>query len=284
MRRLLRDGRHPDARSDGRRPPVARGGHQLGINVVGSSPGILDEYPWGVIPDKSIDRMEVAARQGGASVFVTGVDPGFVTDLLPLALASTCQSIEQIRTIEIADYATYDGATVMFDVMGFGNQIGDLPFLYQPGVLSAAWGVAIRQLAAGVGVEPEDILDSVEQEPAPEEIDVAVGAIKKGTVAAVRFEIEAIVDGRPAIVVEHIMRLHGDLRPTGPNRRRRAGPTGSRSPANPPTSWTSARPAATATTTTRRSWRRRGASSTPSGRRRGRTGDPDHARPAPGDR
>ncbi|MCV7151129.1 NAD(P)H-dependent amine dehydrogenase family protein [Mycolicibacterium pyrenivorans] len=185
---------------------------EAGINVVGSSPGVL-EYPWGVIPDKSIDRVEAAAQQGGASVFVTGVDPGFVTDLLPLALASTCQSIEQIRTMEIADYATYDGATVMFDVMGFGNQIGDLPFLYQPGVLSAAWGVAIRQLAAGMGVELDDITESVEQEPAPEDIDVAVGTIKKGTVAAVRFEIEGMVDGRPAIVVEHITRLRGDLRP-----------------------------------------------------------------------
>ncbi|HEY9263589.1 MAG TPA: diacylglycerol kinase [Mycobacterium sp.] len=185
---------------------------EAGINVVGSSPGVL-EYPWGVIPDKSIQRMEAAAQLGGASVFVTGVDPGFVTDLLPLALASTCQSIEQIRTMEIADYATYDGATVMFDVMGFGNEIGDLPFLYQPGVLSAAWGVAIRQLAAGMGVELDDIKDSVEQEPAPEDIDVAVGTIKKGTVAAVRFEIEGIVDGRPAIVVEHITRLRGDLRP-----------------------------------------------------------------------
>lgn len=185
---------------------------EAGIDVVGSSPGFL-AYPWGVIPDHTIERVENAARQGNASLFVTGVDPGFVTDLLPLALASTCQSIEQIRTMEIADYATYDGATVMFDVMGFGNEVGDLPFLYQPGMLSAAWGVGIRQLAAGLGMEVDEIRDSVEQEPAPEDFDVAVGTIKKGTVAAVRFLIEGLVDGKPAIVIEHITRLRGDLRP-----------------------------------------------------------------------
>ncbi|KWX68889.1 diacylglycerol kinase [Mycobacterium sp. NAZ190054] len=185
---------------------------EAGVNVVGSSPGFL-AYPWGVIPDRAIERVESAARQGNASLFITGVDPGFVTDLLPLALASTCQSISQIRTMEIADYATYDGATVMFDVMGFGNEIGDLPFLYQPGMLSAAWGVGIRQLAAGLGVEVGEIRDTVEQEPAPEDFEVAVGTIKKGTVAAVRFLIEGLVDGRPAIVVEHITRLRGDLRP-----------------------------------------------------------------------
>jgi len=150
-------------------------------------------------------------------VFITGVDPGFVTDLLPLALASTCRSVSAIRTMEIADYATYDGATVMFDVMGFGKPIAtdvaELPFLYQPGMLSAAWGVAIRQLAAGMGVEVDEIRDSVEQEPAPEDFDVAVGTIEKGTVAAVRFQIEGLVAGEPAVVVEHITRLRGDLRP-----------------------------------------------------------------------
>lgn len=183
-----------------------------GIDVVGSGLGVL-QYPWQVIPDKYIQRVEDAAREGNSTVFMTGVDPGFATDLLPLALAGTCQSIEQVRTMEIADYASYDGATVMFDVMGFGNEIGDLPMLYQPGVLSIAWGTAIRQMAAGLGIEVDEITDSVEQEPAPEDFEVAVGTIKKGTVAAVRFQIEGIVNGKPAIVVEHVTRLRGDLRP-----------------------------------------------------------------------
>ena len=123
---------------------------------MGSAPGVL-QYPWQVIPGKYIERIEDAAREGNSTVFMTGVDPGFATDLLPIALAGTCQRIEQVRTMEIADYATYDGATVMFDVMGFGNQIGDFPMLFQPGVLSIAWGTAIRQLAAGLGIEVDEI-------------------------------------------------------------------------------------------------------------------------------
>jgi len=115
--------------------------------------------------------------------------------------------------MEIADYATYDGATVMFDVMGFGNEIGDFPMLFQPGVLSIAWGTAIRQLAAGLGIEVDEIRDSVEQEPAPEDFDIAAGHIAKGTVAALRFLIEGMVKGSPVIVVEHVTRLRGDLRP-----------------------------------------------------------------------
>ena len=200
------DTRLPDAMADVRKILGA------GIDVVGSGLGVL-QYPWQVIPDKYIQRIEDAAREGNSTVFMTGVDPGFATDLLPFALAGTCQSIEQVRTMEIADYATYDGATVMFDVMGFGNEIGDLPMLYQPGILSIAWGTAIRQLAAGLGIEVDEIKDSVEQEPAPEDFDVAVGTIKKGTVAAVRFQIEGMVKGKPVIVVEHVTRLRPDLRP-----------------------------------------------------------------------
>jgi hypothetical protein len=184
----------------------------LGINVVGSAPGVL-QYPWQVIPDKYIDRVEDAAREGDSTIFITGVDPGFATDLLPFALVGTCQSIQQVRTMEIADYASYDGVTVMFDVMGFGNAIGDFPILFQPGVLSIAWGTAIRQLAAGLGVEVDEIRDSVEQEPAPEDFDVAAGHIAKGTVAALRFQIEGMVAGEPVIVVEHVTRLRDDLRP-----------------------------------------------------------------------
>ena len=66
----------------------------------------------------------------------------------PLALAGTCHRIEQIRCMAISNYDTYDSATVMFDVMGFGKPLDDLPIRLQPGVLSLAWGSEVRQLAA----------------------------------------------------------------------------------------------------------------------------------------
>ena len=183
-----------------------------GSNVVGSTPGLL-MYPWGVMPDKYIARVEEAARQGNASIFINGVDPGFVNDLIPFALAGTCQRIEQVRCMEIADYATYDGSTVMFDVMGFGKPLDEVPMLLQPGLLSIAWGAAIRQLAAGLGIELDTITESYEREPAPEAFDIAAGHIRKGGLAALQFEIRGISSGHPAIVIEHVTRLRGDLRP-----------------------------------------------------------------------
>ncbi len=203
------DNRMPQALEDCRRILAE------GINVVGSSPVVL-QYPWQVLPDQYILPLEEAAQQGNSSLFVNGVDPGFATDLIPLALAGTCQSIEQVRCMEIADYATYDGATVMFDVMGFGKPLDEVPILLQPGVLSIAWGCAIRQLAAGLGIVLDEITDSYVREPAPEAFDIAAGHVPTGSVAALRFEIRGMVDGRPAIVVEHVTRLREDLRPDWP--------------------------------------------------------------------
>jgi hypothetical protein len=203
------DTRMPQAMDDVRRILAA------GVNVVGSAPGVL-QFPWHVISDQFIKTIEDAARLGGSSVYVNGVDPGFITDLIPLAFAGTCRRIEQIRCMEIADYATYDGAVVMFDVMGFGKPLDEVPILFQPGVLSIAWGSALRQLAAGLNISLDGITESYEREPAADAFDVAAGHIPAGGVAAVRFEINGMVGGRPALVVEHVTRLREDVRPDWP--------------------------------------------------------------------
>jgi hypothetical protein len=203
------DNRTPEAIQDCKRILAA------GVNVVGSAPVIL-QFPWQLLPDKYISALEEAAQLGNSSVFITGVDPGFANDLIPFVLTGTCQRIEQVRCMEIADYATYDGSIVMFDVMGFGKPFDEVPLLLQPGVLSIAWGTSIRQLAAGLGIEIDEITDSYEREPAPENFDIAAGHVPKGSVAAMRFEIRGMVEGQPAIVIEHVTRLRDDLRPDWP--------------------------------------------------------------------
>ncbi|MBV9513043.1 MAG: diacylglycerol kinase [Mycobacteriaceae bacterium] len=205
----LADNRLPDALEDYRRLLAA------GINVVGSGPVFL-QYPWQVIPDELITPLEDATQQGNSSVFVNGIDPGFANDLLPLALAGTCGRIEQVRCMEIVDYATYDSATVMFDIMGFGKPMDETPILLQPMVLSMAWGSVVRQLAAGLGIALDEIVEVYYREPAPEDFHIASGFIAKGTAAALRFEVRGLVDERPAVVLEHVTRLREDLCPSWP--------------------------------------------------------------------
>lgn len=205
----MADNRLPEALEDYRRVLAA------GVNIVGSGPVFL-QYPWQVLPEELIKPLEDAAREGNSSLFVGGIDPGFANDLLPMALAGTCQSVEQVRCMEIVDYATYDSAVVMFDVMGFGKPLEETPILLQPGVLSLAWGSVVRQLAAGLGVSLDEVTEKYERVPAPEAFDIASGHVPEGSAAALRFEVLGMVDGRPAVVLEHITRLREDLCPEWP--------------------------------------------------------------------
>jgi 2,4-diaminopentanoate dehydrogenase len=188
---------------------------RAGVNVVASGPVFL-QYPYGVVPEDLLAPLQTAAAEGGASLFVNGIDPGFANDWLPLVLTSVSQRIDQVRCLEILDYATYDNAKILFDIMGFGRSIDDTPLLLQPGVLSLAWGSVVRQLAAGLDVTLDRVEESATRLPAPHRIEVPAGVVEEGTAAALRFEVRGIVCDRAVLVLEHVTRLHPDLGPDWP--------------------------------------------------------------------
>jgi hypothetical protein len=79
-----------------------------------------------------------------------------------------------------------------------------------------AWGSVIRQLADGLGLALDKVTEEYTRVPAPESFDIASGHIHEGTTAALRFEVQGIVDGKPAVVLEHVTRLRDDLCPDWP--------------------------------------------------------------------
>lgn len=188
---------------------------RAGVNVVSSGPVFL-QYPYGVVDDSMITPVEEAAVAGGVSLFVNGVDPGFANDALPLVLSGVSERIDEIRVAEVLNYATYNQPMVIFDIMGFGRPIDDVPMILQPGVMTMAWGSVVRQLAAGLDVELDSVEEWYERLPATETFEVSSGTIEKGTAAALHFELRGIRQGRPAIVLEHVTRLHDDLAPEWP--------------------------------------------------------------------
>jgi 2,4-diaminopentanoate dehydrogenase len=184
-----------------------------GINVVSSSPVFL-QFP---APD---DRMAApliaAATTAGVSLFVNGVDPGFANDVLPLVLTGVCERIEEVRCSEVLNYDTYNQPMVLFDIMGFGRDLHDVPMLLAPGVLTMAWGSVVRQIAAGLGLALSDVTEWYEREAAPEDFEIPAGTIRAGTAAALHFEVRGMVGPKPVIVLEHVTRLRDDLGPAWP--------------------------------------------------------------------
>jgi len=184
-----------------------------GINVVSSGPVFL-QYP--EADDPMAAPLIAAATAAGVSLFVNGVDPGFANDALPLVLSGICERIEEVRCSEVLNYNTYNQPMVLFDIMGFGRSLDEVPMILQPGVLTMAWGSVVRQLAAGLDVELDAVEEWYERKPATETFDVDAGTIEKGTAAALHFEVRGMRGGRAVIVLEHITRLHDDLAPEWP--------------------------------------------------------------------
>jgi 4-hydroxy-tetrahydrodipicolinate reductase len=188
---------------------------RAGINVVSSSPVFL-QFPDGVVPGEMSAPIRAAAAEGNASLWVNGVDPGFANDWLPLVLTSVCERIDEVRCLEILDYSTYNNGKVLFDIMGFGKPMDEIPMLLLPGVLSLAWGSVVRQLAAGLDVELDAVEEHYERLAAPERFEIASGTIEEGSVAALHFEVRGMRGGRAVCVLEHVTRLRPDLGPGWP--------------------------------------------------------------------
>ncbi len=187
---------------------------RAGKNVVSSSIVSL-VHPDGMGPQIR-EKIEDACRAGGSSFLTSGIDPGFANDVLPLVLTGLSETWEEVRIQEIVNYATYNQPEVVFGTMGFGQPLDAQPILMIPGTLEMAWGGTVRLIAQGLGVELDTIEAWKERLPAPESFDVPIGHVEEGTMAALRFEVRGIVDGKARIVVEHVTRLRDDLAPDWP--------------------------------------------------------------------
>jgi 2,4-diaminopentanoate dehydrogenase len=64
------------------------------------------------------------------------------------------------------------------------------------------------------------VRETYQREVTPRRLEVASGTIEAGTVGAIRMETIGVVDGRDAIVVEHVNRMAADLAPHWPTAER----------------------------------------------------------------
>jgi hypothetical protein len=185
-----------------------------GINVVTTSiPGLV--HPPAFDPTH-VQRLEQACLEGGVSLYASGIEPGFAGDELVLRLSTMSNRIESVRTQEIFSYARYPVAFTMFEVFGFGKAPEHRCIMEMPGIQVTTWGPPVRMVADHLGAELECIRETYEKRTTNRRIEVAAGVIEAGTVAAVRFETIGVVDGRDAIVIEHINRAAPDIAPDWP--------------------------------------------------------------------
>lgn len=158
-----------------------------------------------------------AVATGGGSLFVSGVDPGWANDVLPLLLSGLGSRIDAIRCQEVFDYSTYDQHDSVRELVGMG-----MPMEYQPPMLlesvpTAVWGGQVRMMARALDAPLDGIRETVRRQPLGTTVTTAtMGEFAAGTQGAVRFEVQGVVGGEPRLVVEHITRIHPSCAPDWP--------------------------------------------------------------------
>ena len=160
--------------------------------------------------------VEAACRAGSTTFFCNGADPGFASDLIPLTLLALMDDVEAVRIQEIINYGFYDQVETMRVLFGFGQPLDYEAPLFTSGALTEYWGGVIALVAAKLGVELEEIRETHDLVAMDHDVEIAVGTIEAGTTAAIRFDVQGVVNGRPAIVVEHYTRVDTDAAPQWP--------------------------------------------------------------------
>jgi len=191
---------------------------EAGINVVSTSSTSL-VYPPSYFAPGWREQLEAAAKSGHASLYVSGIFPGFASDQLALLMTTQSTDIRSITATEVALNDHYPVADVMMDGMGFGRPLDFEPMLKTPGFIEMAWKAPIHLIAKGLGVEVEEIRGSLDRQLSDRNIEVAFGTIQSGTCGAVRTRAAGVVNGREAIVIEHIIRMARDVAPDWPQSR-----------------------------------------------------------------
>lgn len=164
------------------------------------------------------DRIDAACAKGGTTMFTTGIEPGFMGDVVPLLFSSLSQDIRSIRTTQFLDYSEYHHEGT-FNAYGFGKRPDDpiLASTAHSNRYMTAWEVVPHIVADALGVTLDEVTLKTYVETTDFGFDTFAGWIEPGTVAAHRFEVIGVVGGEDKIVLEHVSRIHPDVAPRWPS-------------------------------------------------------------------
>lgn len=170
------------------------------INVISTAEEM--SYPHAQEPElaKELDRI---AKENGVTVLGTGINPGFVLDLLILALTGTCENIDYIKAARINDLSPF-GQAVMVE-QGVGLTVKDFEEGVANGKVAGHVGFpeSIRMVADGIGWNVEKIEQTREAIVSNVYRETQYAKVDPGNVAGCRQCGYGYVDGEIKIEMEH---------------------------------------------------------------------------------
>ncbi|NLE81455.1 MAG: dihydrodipicolinate reductase [Rhodococcus sp.] len=203
-----------DVRPDDALADVVRA---LRAGAIVVTPALYALYDHRSAPEEVTEPVRAAIEAGGGALFVSGVDPGWGNDILPLLISGLGGTVDAIRCQEIFDYSTYDQPDSVRYLVGMGQPMDYQPPMIAPSVPTMVWGGQVRLMARALGVDLDEIRETLDRRALDSTISTAtMGEFDAGTQGAIRFEVQGIVDGEPRIAIEHVTRIHPSCAPDWP--------------------------------------------------------------------
>ncbi len=121
---------------------------QAGLNVISTAEEMA--YPWSSHPELS-RRIDETAEKKGVSVLGTGINPGFVMDLLVIMLTGVCRSVRSVRVERVNSLSPFGPAVLEEQGVGLspdefrrragsGELAGHVGFIQSIGMVCDALG------------------------------------------------------------------------------------------------------------------------------------------------
>jgi 4-hydroxy-tetrahydrodipicolinate reductase len=141
-------------------------------------------------------RVQAACNRGSSSIHATGASPGFITEALPIVLASIQRRLDNLTINEFADCSSRDSPEMLFEMMGFGRQPGPAhPAQLEHARLCFAPSLQLLATALGLPIEKFEVYGAVGV--ARRDVHIAAGVVPAGTVAAMKTTVSGLRAGKP---------------------------------------------------------------------------------------
>jgi hypothetical protein len=139
-------------------------------------------------------QVEAACREGGTSIHSTGSSPGFITEAVPLALTSIQRRLDGLMIDEYADLSQRNSPELLFDLMGFGQMPAAMDE-HRTSYLKSSFGPSLELVADALCIPLDSVEASGEVATARQDVTIAAGDLKAGTVAGQRTMVSGMRSG-----------------------------------------------------------------------------------------
>jgi 2,4-diaminopentanoate dehydrogenase len=158
------------------------------------------------------ERLLDACRAGDATVHGSGLNPGNLSGVLPLALSGMSRTIDTITLQERADWSMYDSTSITFDNMAFGQPVETISptatdFL---AFNSAIFSEQVWMLADALDAGIEEVTATVDAVPAEADHQIFDHVLHAGTTAGQRWNWSGRRNGETLVEIETLWTVGGE--------------------------------------------------------------------------